>query len=137
MDPSTVASSLTAQWKLLAANAQEIFYAKPLVFTPPGAAHEQVVVVSNQNVVRVLDGITGALINSRTLQPAFTAADSGCGDIQFFVGITGTPVIDPSTNIMYLFSKGYLNGQFHCPDVGCGLTRVTGKPGSQGTINGT
>jgi hypothetical protein len=35
---------------------------------------------------------------------------SNCGDIPNTIGITGTPYIDGSTNIMYFFSKGYKNG---------------------------
>jgi hypothetical protein len=93
-------------------NQNEVFYAKPLVWTPPGASSEQVVVVSNQNIIRILDGLTGTLINSRTLDPPFQSSDTGgCGDIPNTVGITGTPIIDPATNILYLFSKGYQGGQ--------------------------
>jgi hypothetical protein len=92
-------------------NTNELFYAKPLVWTPPGASSEQVIVVSNQNIVRILDGLTGTLINSRTLDPPFQSVDTSCGDIQHTVGITGTPIIDPATNILYLFSKGYQGGQ--------------------------
>lgn len=72
-----------------------MFYAKPLVWTPPGAVSEQVIAVSNQNIIRILDGLTGTLINSRTLDPPFQSADTlGCGDIPHTVGITGTPIID-------------------------------------------
>jgi hypothetical protein len=71
-----------------------------------------VVVVSNQNIVRILDGLTGTLINSRTLDPPFQSVDTGgCGDIPHTVGITGTPIIDPATNVLYLFPKGYQGGQ--------------------------
>jgi hypothetical protein len=70
-----------------------VFYAKPLVYTPPGSAHELVITVSNQNIIRVIDGVTGALVKSRTLAPPFQAADSNCGDIPNTIGITGTPII--------------------------------------------
>ena len=65
---------------------------------------------SNQNIIRTYDAVKGTLINSRQLQKPFLASDSGCGDIPNTVGITGTPVIDPSTNIVYFFSKGYQGG---------------------------
>ncbi|KUJ08913.1 uncharacterized protein LY89DRAFT_676796 [Mollisia scopiformis] len=85
-----------------------MFYAKPLVWTPPGGPNKQVIVVSNQNNIRILDGLTGTVINQRTLDPPFQSVDTGnCGDIPNTVGITGTPIIDPATDIMYLFSKGY------------------------------
>ncbi|KAH8882217.1 WSC-domain-containing protein [Thozetella sp. PMI_491] len=102
-------------------NTNEIFYAKPLVYTPNGATSELVITVSNQNIVRVVNGMTGALVNSRTLIAPFSSVDTGgCGDIPNTVGITGTPIIDPATDIMYFFAKGYMNGQ----------------PGPQGTLLG-
>jgi hypothetical protein len=105
-----IASSLVLNWKM-AFNTNEIFYAKPLVWTPPGSSSEQVIVVSNQNNIRILDGLTGTLIIERTLDPPFQSVDTGgCGDIPNTVGITGTPIIDPATDIMYLFSKGYKGG---------------------------
>jgi hypothetical protein len=113
MDPNVVGTSAFAlSWKNTY-NALEMFYAKPLVFTPPGAANEQVIVVSNQNIVRVIDGLSGVLLYSRTLDPPFQSVDTGgCGDIPNTVGITGTPIIDTATNIMYFFSKGYKGGLF-------------------------
>jgi hypothetical protein len=102
-------------------NTNEFFYAKPLVYTPPGATSELIILVSNQNIVRLVDGNTGALVNSRTVIPPFSAADTGnCGDIPVTIGITGTPIIDPNTDIMYFYAKGYQNGQ----------------PGPQGTLLG-
>jgi iron transport multicopper oxidase len=65
---------------------------------------------SNKNIIRTYDAITGALIHSRQLQPPFQESDTGCGDIPNTVGISGTPVIDPSTDIVYFFSKGYHGG---------------------------
>jgi hypothetical protein len=109
MDPTAVANSLTIAWKQTF-NLNEVFYAKPLVYTPIGAPHEYVITVSNQNIVRVHDGLTGNLITSRTLDPPFASSDTDCGDIPNTVGITGTPIIDPNTDIMYFFSKGYQNG---------------------------
>jgi hypothetical protein len=89
----------------------ELANAKPLVWTPPGGGNELVIVVTNLNVVRVWDGITGALVAQRTLDPPFSATDASCGDIVGNIGITATPVIDKNTNIMYFTSKGYKGGQ--------------------------
>jgi hypothetical protein len=111
MDPTAVANSLTIGWKQTF-NLNEVFYAKPLVYTPTGAPNEYVITVSNQNIVRVHDGLTGNLITSRTLLPPFSSVDTDCGDIPNTVGITGTPIIDPDTDIMYFFSKSYKNGLF-------------------------
>ncbi len=68
--------------------------------------------ISNRNIIRLLDGLIGTLIAERTLDPPFQAVyTGGCGDIPNTVGITGTLIIDPATDIMYLFSKGYQGGQ--------------------------
>ncbi len=118
MDPNNL-STFKIGWKNKY-NTNEAFYAKPLVWTPAGSSAEQVILCSNQNIIRVVDGQTGALLNSRTLDPPFSATDSTCGDIPNTIGITGTPIIDGSTNIMYFFSKGYKNA----------------APTGSGTLNG-
>ncbi|KAK3385615.1 Cupredoxin [Podospora didyma] len=105
IDPNALGSYI-AQWRYTG-NVNEMFHAKPLTWTPPGGSHEYVIYVSNQNIVRVFDGLTGAIVTQRTLRPYFTAADAQCGDIPNMIGITGTPTIDPATDIMYLYSKGY------------------------------
>jgi hypothetical protein len=69
-------------------NTNEHFYADPLVYTPSGFTHELVILVSNQNIVRIVDGIPGALIQNRTLDAPFASIDSQCTDIKNSVGIT-------------------------------------------------
>jgi hypothetical protein len=65
-----IPNSLVLNWKM-AFNTNEAFYAKPLVWTPPGSSRDQVIVVFNQNSIRILDGLTGTLIIERTLDPPF------------------------------------------------------------------
>ena len=108
MDPN---GKYTISWKQTY-NTNEVFYAKPLVYTPSGSPNELVITVSNQNIIRIVDGLTGNLIKSRTLDPPFQSVDTNCGDIPNTVGITGTPIIDSATDIMYLYSKGYKGGRF-------------------------
>jgi hypothetical protein len=91
-------------------NINEVFYAKPLVYTPSGYPHELLITVSNQNIIRIIDGLNGTLINSRTLNPPFQSVDTDCQNIPNTVGITGTPIIDPVTGIIYFFSKSYQGG---------------------------
>jgi hypothetical protein len=110
MDPNIVSGSTFGIAWTNTYNTNEVFYAKPLVYTPTGYASEVVIVVSNQNIVRMLDGRNGTLLNSRTLDPPFQSVDSSCADIPNTVGITGTPIIDTATDILYFFSKGYIGG---------------------------
>lgn len=110
MDPSVITGGTWGiSWKKTY-NTNEKFYAKPLIYTPSSAPNEYVITVSSQNIIRVIDGLTGNLINSRTLYPPFASSDTSCTDIPNTVGITGTPIIDSGTDIMYFYSKGYQNG---------------------------
>lgn len=89
----------------------ERFYAQPLVYTPEdlGGARSVVFTASTRNVVRTLDAATGELVRERLLENPVLEADVGCKNIPFYYGITGTPVIDPATDTVYLFAKGYRN----------------------------
>ena len=88
--------------------AEELWYAKPLVYTPNGQK-QMVFTASNQNWIRTVDAVTGAPINARQVQPPFLQSDIGCTDIPNTIGITGTPIIDPATDTVYFFAKGYKN----------------------------
>jgi hypothetical protein len=107
IDPTQLGSYVHAWTQTF--NANEGFFAKPLTYTPNGYTHELVIVASTQNILRVLDSVTGNVLFSRTLDPPFASSDSSCGDINPTIGITGTPIIDPATDTMYFFSKGYKN----------------------------
>ena len=55
-----------------------------------------------------MDAKTGDLINSRQVHTPFLQSDMPCTDIPNYIGIIGTPVIDPSSDIAYFFSKTYI-----------------------------
>lgn len=52
-----------------------------------------------------------------------------------FIGIAGTPIIDPATDIMYFFSKGYKGGEFPCSRLDSLLINI-GAVGPLGTLGG-
>ncbi|KAL8705372.1 MAG: hypothetical protein Q9201_001491 [Fulgogasparrea decipioides] len=108
MQPSIVGSSSFGILWTKTFNAKERWYAKPLVYTPPGQK-QLVFTASNQNWIRTHDAVTGTLISARQVQPPFLQSDIGCTDMPDTIGIAGTPVIDPSTNTAYFFAKGYQN----------------------------
>ena len=60
------------------------------MYTPAGFKNELVIIVSDQNIVRVVDGVTSILYQSRTLDPPFSALDANCNN-DGSIGITGTP----------------------------------------------
>ncbi|KAI4172140.1 MAG: hypothetical protein LQ348_006819, partial [Seirophora lacunosa] len=108
MQPSIVGSTSFGILWTKTYNPKERWYAKPLVYTPPGQK-QLVFTASNQNWIRTVDAVTGAAINARQVQPPFLQSDLGCPDMPDFIGIVGTPVIDPNTETAYFFAKGYQN----------------------------
>jgi hypothetical protein len=84
--------------------------AQPLV----SADQKSVLVVTEQDNAYVIDATTGAINATRSFGTAFNAETMltpGCGDLvsihagQGGIGITGTPVIDVTTNTAYFVTK--------------------------------
>jgi len=76
------------------------------VLAQPLVTNGKVFIATEQNNLYLLDGISGAITAKRALGAGYDASTNlGCGDITPAVGITGTPVIDNSTNTAYLVSK--------------------------------
>ncbi|KAH6692719.1 hypothetical protein F5X68DRAFT_250938 [Plectosphaerella plurivora] len=110
MDPGVVGSSnFRTLWEFASDDTNELFLAKPLIYTPPGGS-ELIITSSEKNIIRIFDAKSGTLVKQRQLQEPFRREHTNCGDIPNFVGITGTPIIDPATSIMYVMSKGYREG---------------------------
>jgi len=64
-------------------------------------------VATEDNNVYGLDPHTGTQQWNRALSPPFNSDDSGCGDLAPHIGVTGTPVVDPATNVAYFLNKQY------------------------------
>jgi iron transport multicopper oxidase len=86
MHPATVGSAIFGLLWKNQYNNKEKWYAKPLVYTPPGAS-QLVFLASSMNIIRTLDAVNGTLLNSRTIQPPFLQSDIGCTDILDYIGI--------------------------------------------------
>jgi hypothetical protein len=76
-------------------------YAQPLYWLPPGASTGLVIVATESNVVYALRAATGAVVWQRALGTPVTSSQLPCGNINP-IGVTGTPVIDPTTETLYL-----------------------------------
>jgi hypothetical protein len=104
LSPGAVSSSdfgtvfKTALPKPAGAAANQI-YAQPIV------AGGMLVVATEENQVHGLDPVTGTVRWTTTLGPSWPASVSGCGDLTPDIGITSTPVYDPSTNTVYAMGK--------------------------------
>jgi hypothetical protein len=101
LDPATVGSANFGRLfktQLQPGFSQEVL-AQPLV------VGGKVLVVTEANNLYLVDALTGAVTNSRSLGPGFDAQPLGCGDVVPTIGITGTPVVDVTTNTAYFYSK--------------------------------
>ncbi len=74
-------------------------YAQPLV------VGSTVIVGTEENYVYGLNSETGAILWSAYLGPSWPASTIGCGDLVPDIGITSTPVYDPSSGYVYVTAK--------------------------------
>src|SRR5581483_3011436 len=82
-------------------------YAQPLLFD------STLLVATERNQVYGLDPSTGAVKWRKALQHAvpWQAAEIGCADLAPYLGVTSTPVIDPTTGTAYLTHETYASGE--------------------------
>ncbi len=83
-------------------------YAQPLFWHTKGGRAELIVATEN-NTVYALNPGTGATLWQQALPAAAPLNELGCGDINP-EGITGTPVIDPATDTLYVDALTYTGG---------------------------
>src|SRR6516165_1646300 len=76
-------------------------YAQPLYWRAAGSQLRMLLVATEDNTVHAIDAASGAEIWRRSLGRPVARSSLGCGNIDP-LGITGTPVIDPSTAAIYL-----------------------------------
>src|SRR5271168_793121 len=79
-------------------------YGEPLVFS------NRVFVATEDNLVYALSAANGKIAWARHLAPAVPSSDLPCTDISPTVGITGTPVIDPSRSEIFVVADELVNG---------------------------
>jgi outer membrane protein assembly factor BamB len=98
---SAVVTSAPA-WTSPALDGQ--LYGEPLV------SGGDVYVATEEDTVYALSSTTGAVVWSTHIASPVPSSKLPCGDISPFVGITGTPVIDPSRNEIFVVADELLNG---------------------------
>jgi hypothetical protein len=74
-------------------------YAQPLYWHPPGSTRALLLVASEQNTVFALDSQSGAVVWKSSLGTPVPHSSLPCGNIDP-LGITGTPVIDESSQAL-------------------------------------
>jgi len=99
----TAVSTGTRAWTSLALDGD--IYGEPLVFA------KRVYVATENDTVYALSSATGGLAWSRHLGRPVPAGSLPCGNIAPTVGITGTPVIDPSRGEIFVVADELVHGR--------------------------
>jgi hypothetical protein len=135
--------------KLFTVKVDGPVYAQPLYMSNvniDGGVHNVVYVATQNDSIYAIDAESGAIYWKASLLPSggspiSSADDIGCGDIPGTVGITGTPVIDPTTGAIYAVAKSKVNGviyqYLHALDLGAGSEKFGGPTEIQATYPGT
>ena len=76
-------------------------YAQPLYWQPPGSAAGLLIVATESNEVFAIDAHSGKQVWTRSLGRPVPLSTQPCGNVDP-LGITGTPVIEPGTQAVYL-----------------------------------
>jgi hypothetical protein len=88
-------------------------YAQPLYWQPPGSSTAMLIVATEDDSVHAIDAKSGKEIWATSLGRPVPLSTQPCGNIDP-LGITGTPVIDESTQALYLDAMvGDASGPHH------------------------
>jgi polyvinyl alcohol dehydrogenase (cytochrome) len=101
--PAAAVSTAARAWTSPALDGE--IYGEPLV----SSGH--VYVATEDNTVYELSAATGAVVWSAHLGRPVPSADLPCGNIEPAVGITGTPVIDPSRGEIFVVADELVHGR--------------------------
>ena len=139
--------------KLFSCTVDAAVYAQPLWVANlmiNGGAHNVVFVATEKDSVYALDADSAScqILWQKPLTGTgetwvLSADESGCGDLAPNIGITGTPVIDPSTNTLYVVAKtkntagtSYFQ-RLHALSLVDGSEKFSGPKDVAATVSGT
>jgi hypothetical protein len=135
--------------KVFTTGVDGFVYAQPLYMANVsigGGTHNVLYVATQNDTLFAIDADNGAIYWQYNLVPAngipvSSSTDLNCTDIVPEVGVTGTPVIDPSTGTIYLVAKSKVGTTFyqylHAIDVSTGAEKFGGPVNIQATFPGT
>src|SRR5580704_17418281 len=147
LTPANVNSSQFG--KLFSVSVDGWVYAQPLYLsnlTIAGGTHNVLYVATEHDSLYAIDADSGTIYWQISLIPSGgstvnSSTDLGCGDLVPEVGITGTPVIDPTTGTIYLVAKSKVNGSLvqylHAIDVATSAEKFSGPVLIEATVPGT
>jgi hypothetical protein len=137
--------------KLFTTAVDGYVYAQPLYVanvSVAGSSHNVLYVATEHDSLYALDADTGNILWQKSyidpangITPIPSPADTSCGDLVPEVGITSTPVIDPSTKTLYLLARTKESGQYfqrlHAVDISTGAEKFGGPKIIQATVPGS
>jgi Legume lectin domain/Chitobiase/beta-hexosaminidase C-terminal domain len=135
--------------KLFSVSVDGQVYAQPLYLSGVsigGGTHNVLYVETEHDSVYAIDADSGTIYAHVSLIPpggttVSSSSDLNCGDINPEVGITGTPVIDPASNILYVVSKAKVGGnivqQLHALSTASLAEELNGPVEIQAEVAGT
>jgi hypothetical protein len=137
--------------KLFTISIDGYVYAQPLYLAGlqniAGGTYNVLYIATEHDSVFAIDADTGAIlwqtsfINPSSGVTTVSSTDVQCSSIIPEIGITSTPVIDPSSGTLYLVAKTKENGKFvdrlHALDVTSGAEKFGGPVIITATVNGT
>ena len=157
LTPSNVNS--TQFGKLFTQQVDGQVYAQPLYIpslTVNGAVHNVIFVATQNDSVFAFDADSNTGSNANPLWQAdlidtahgaaagaavVTNSEVSCNDISPIIGVTATPVIDPTTNTMYVVAKSAESGGYvlrlHSLDITTGAEKAPGPVVIDATVSGT
>jgi fibronectin type 3 domain-containing protein len=119
--------------------AQPLYVSNLNITTGTGAGvHNVTFVATEHDSVYAIDGDAGSVLWKTSVlgagETTMPSSETGSGDITVEIGITGTPVIDPATNTLYVAakSKQVISGtnhyyyKLHALDLGSGVEKFGG-----------
>lgn len=121
--------------KLFASPVDGYVYAQPLyvanVAVSGQGTHNVVYVATENNTIFAIDADSGIVLFHTNLGPAVPKDQLVCPDMGPQIGITGTPVIDPATETLYVAAKTFQSGRhfftLHALDITSGQEK-SGSP---------
>jgi outer membrane protein assembly factor BamB len=119
-DTSVIKSVDTSKPKWTSPSLDGTLYGEPLVYA------KNVYVATEHDTVYALSAQTGRVVWQRHLASPVPSMKLPCGNILPMEGVTGTPVIDPARNEIYVVAFEMVHG--HPEHVLVGLNATTGKP---------
>lgn len=125
--------------KVFAATVDGQVYAQPLILSNVsigGGTHNVVYVATENDSVYALDANTGYQYWQAHMGTPVSSSSIACSDISPQYGITSTPVIDPSSKILYVVALNSGLYQLHALSAETGLEQLGGPVSIGGSYAG-